>query len=156
MRKSRNRNDAVIARRLTGIVVVVLVLGMAINATGLMMPGRGESAKLAQAITMLPMLCYLAAVWTIHLAFSALARGDRGERIVAKLLVRVGTCLFLGGILRVFGEAWLTRLVLGQPWPLANFDVAAITLGTAGLFLILLARPLRDAAWMRAELDTIF
>ncbi|PJI90878.1 DUF2975 domain-containing protein [Sphingomonas koreensis] len=155
MRKKGNQRDAAIARNLTGVVLAVLALGLALNASGLVMPGGSGPAKLLQAITMLPMLCYLAAVWMIHLAFSALARGDAVERIVATLLVRVGTCMFLGGLLRVFVEPWLTRLALGRPWPWANFDVAAITLGTAGLFLILLARPLRHAAWMRAELDAI-
>jgi len=155
LRKRRSKRDAAIARNLTAMVLVVLVLGTALNATGLIMPGGSGPAKTVQSITMLPMLCYLAAVWMIHRAFAALARGDAVEQIVAKLLVRVGTCMFLGGLLRVFGEPWLTRLALDQPWPLANFDVAAITLGTAGLFLVLLARPLRHAAWMRAELDAI-
>lgn len=156
MSESRTQHDAAIARNLTALVVAVLALGMALNSSGLIMPGASASVKLVQVITMLPMLCYLAAVWTIHRAFAALSRGDAVERTVAKLLVQVGTCMFLGGILRVFAEPWLTRLVLDRPWPWANFDVAAIALGTAGLLLILLARPLRDAARMRVELDAIF
>ena len=155
MRETRSERDAAIARNLTFMVLVMLALGMVLNATGLILPGNSGPAKIVQLSGMLPMLCYLAAVWMIQRAFSALARGDAVERIVAKLIVRVGACMFLGGLLRVFGEAWLTRLALGQRWPWANFDVAAITLGTAGLFLILLARPLRHAARMRAELDTI-
>jgi len=151
----RNGRDAAIARNLTLMVLALLVLGMVLNATGLFAPDRGGTAKLLQMITMLPMLCYLAAIWMIHRAFAALARGDAVEQTVAKLLVRVGACMFLGGILRVFAEPWLTRFVLGRPWPWANFDVAAITLGVAGLLLILLARPLRHAARMRAELDGI-
>lgn len=155
MQETRNERDAAIARNLTLMVLVVLALGLALNATGLTAPERSGTAKLVQLITMLPMLCYLAAIWTIHRAFAALARGKAVERIVAKLLVQVGVLMFLGGILRVFGEPWLTRFALGQPWPWANFDAAATTLGAAGLLLILIARPLRHAARMRAELDGI-
>lgn len=155
MRGSTNERDAAIARNLTAMVLAMLVLGAVLNATGLAAPDRSGIAKLLQAITMLPVLCYFAAIWTIHRAFAALARGDAVEQAVAKLLVQLGALMFLGGILRVFGEPWLTRFVLGRPWPWANGDVAAIVLGVAGLLLILLARPLRQAARMRAELDGI-
>lgn len=150
-----NQRDAAIARNLTLMVLAALAVGMALNATGLIAPDHSGSAKLVQLITMLPMLCYLAAIWTIHRAFAALVRGCAVEQTVAKLLVQLGALMFLGGILRVFAEPWLTRFVLGRPWPWANVDVAAITLGAAGLLLILLARPLRHAARMRAELDEI-
>ncbi|HEY0624016.1 hypothetical protein [Sphingomonas sp.] len=155
MQGTRNERDAAIARNLTLAVLAVLALGMALNATGLAAPDRGGSAKLVQLITMLPMLCYLAAIWTIYRAFAALARGNAVEGVVATLLVQVGALMFLGGMLHVFAEPWLTRFALGRPWPWANFDVTAITLGAAGLLLILIARPLRHAARMRAELDGI-
>jgi hypothetical protein len=150
-----NERRAAVARNLTLIVLAALAFGMALNATGLFAPDRGGSARFVQLITMLPTLCYLAAIWTIHRAFGALARGNAVERTVAKLLVQLGALMFFGGVLRVFAEPWLTRFALGRPWPWANIDIAAITLGAVGLLLILLARPLRQAARMRAELDGI-
>ena len=151
-----SQRDAVIARNLTLVVLAALAFGIAFNASGLTAPGGSGSVKLLQLIAMLPMFCYLAAIWTIYRTFAVLARGSAVEQAVAKLLIQLGGLMFLGGLLRVFGEPWLTRLVLGRPWPWANFDVAAVALGAAGLLLILLARPLRDAARMRVELDAIF
>lgn len=155
MTGTRSEREAAIARNLTLVVLVALGLGMTLNATGLLAPDRSGSAKLVQVVTMLPMLCYLAAIWMIQRAFAALARDQAVEQVVATLLVRLGACLFVGGMLRVFGEPWLTRLVLGRPWPWANVDGAAVALGCAGLLLVLLARPVRHAARMRAELDEI-
>ena len=126
---------------------------MILNGTGLIAPDRSSSLRAVQAIATLPMLCYLAAIWTIRQAFSALSKGRAVEPVVARLLMRMGTLLFVGGLLRVFAEPLLTRMVLQRPWPVANFDIAAITLGTVGLLLFLLARPLQHAAEMRTELD---
>lgn len=144
---------ATVARHLTGLVIILIVFGMILNGTGLVAPELSQSRRAVQAITMLPMLCYLGAIWTIRRAFSALSKGRAVEKVVARLLVRMGALLFVGGLLRVFAEPLLTRLVLQRPWPVANFDIAAITLGTVGLLLFLLSRPLLHAAEMRTELD---
>lgn len=153
MNEGNYMRHAGIARHLTGLVVMLIVLALVVNGTGLMAPDRSSSLRAVQAIATLPMLCYLAAIWTIRQAFFALSKGRAVEQVVARLLMRMGTLLFVGGLLRVFAEPLLTRMVLQRPWPVANFDIAAITLGTVGLLLFLLARPLQHAAEMRTELD---
>lgn len=142
-------------RMLTILVLVALVLGLSLNATGLVDAEADETAKRLQLIGMLPTIFYLAAIWVIQRAFSAIAKGDAVEIALARLLGWLGVCLFLGGIARVFGEPWLTRLVLERPWSWVYFDVAAITLGCIGLLLVIVARPLREAARIRAELSEI-
>lgn len=151
----RSLSNARVAQALKILVLAASLLGLALNATGLIFPGPTAEARLIHLITLVPMLFYLAGVWTIHRAFAALAKGAEVSAILAGLLARIGACLFLGGLARVFGEPWLIRLALDRPWPYGNFDLAAITLGAVGLLLILLTAPLREAAAMRTELAEI-
>lgn len=143
------------ARLFAFVTLAMLVIGLVLNGTGLFAGDGDSEVRAIQAVTFLPLVCYSAAIWLIARAFGALARGEAVEMIVARLLVRLGACLFAGGALRVFGEPWLIRLIIDRPWPFANFDIAAVALAFVGLLLILLAGPLREAARMRADLDGI-
>lgn len=143
------------ARYLTLLVLTVALLGVILNNLGLLDASRGEAARIRQFAAVLPTLFYIAAIWMIQRAHVAISRGDGVEAALASLLERLGICLFLGGIARVFGQLWIIRLVLGAPASWAWFDVGAITLGSVGLLLFVLARPLRDAAKARTELAEI-
>ncbi len=143
------------ARLFAVVTLAMLIVGLVLNGTGLFAGDGDYDVQVFQVVTFLPLICYCVAIWLIARAFGALARGEAAEMIVARLLVRVGACLFAGGVLRVFGEPWLIRLILDRPWPFANFDIAAVSLAFVGLLLILLSGPLREAARMRADLDGI-
>ncbi|GAA0730247.1 DUF2975 domain-containing protein [Sphingomonas japonica] len=144
-----------IAQILTGLVLAAVTLGIALNSTGLVIGPSDTTVRYAQIVATLPALFYLVAIWTVHRALGALAKGDAVEKTLSELLARVGTCLFLGGLVRVFVEPFLMRWVSAGPWPVGNFDIGAVTLGTVGLLLVLVAGPLRDAAAMRTELGQI-
>lgn len=143
------------ARYLTLIVLTATVLGIMLNSTGLLDADRADAAEIHQLAATLPTIFFVAAIWMIQRAHAAIARGEAIEAALGALLERLGICLFLGGIARVFGQLWLIRLALGVRTSWAWFDVAAITLGCVGLLLFALARPLRDAAKVRAELAEI-
>jgi hypothetical protein len=141
------------ARYLTLLVFAFALSGLMLNSTGLL---EGDHAyRIRYLAASLPTLFYLAAIWTIQRAYAAIARGDAVETALATLLEGLGVCLFLGGIARVFGQLWIPRLILGDRTSYAWFDVAAFTLGSLGLLLFIMARPLREAAQARAELDEI-
>ncbi|WP_404336297.1 hypothetical protein AB2M62_18845 [Sphingomonas sp. MMS12-HWE2-04] len=143
------------ARYLTLLVLVVGFLGVTMNNLSLLDADCSYAVKVRRFAAMLPSLFYLAAIWMIQRAHAAIARGDAVESALATLLERLGACLFLGGIARVFGQLWIIRLALGEPASFAWFDVGAMTLGSLGLLLFILARPLRDAAKARTELAGI-
>lgn len=155
MRSSGHRGMARASFILTAAVLILLLSGAMLNATGLFAADRAVSDRMIQAVGMVPLACYCVAIGLIARAFATLARGAAVERVVARLLVRVGACLVVGGAFRVVGEPWLTRMILDRPWPYAYFDGAAVALAVLGLLLILLAGPLRDAARMRADLNGI-
>lgn len=151
-----SRLSARLAAVLTAMVLVLFALGFGLNATGMVMPGGDSVVRKMLMASVLPMLCYLAAIWMIGRAFAALAGGGAVEPVLARLMKRLGLCLFLGGIARVLVEPMLMHFTVGiGRWPFANFDGAAITLGVVGLLLFLLARSIGDAAVMRAELEAI-
>lgn len=141
------------ARYLTLLVLMVALLGVISNNLGLL--DCPYAVKIRRVAAILPTLFYIAAIWMIQRAYAAIARGDAVEAALATLLERLGLCLFLGGIARVFGQLWIIRLALGGPASWAWFDVGAMTLGSIGLLLFILARPLRDAAKARTELAEI-
>lgn len=141
------------ARYLTLMILALSVLGIMLNSIGML--DAGGAAWIRHLAAKLPMLFYVAAIWMIQRAHAAIARGDAVEAALAALLERLGICLFLGGIARVFGQLWIIRLALGVPTSLAWFDAAAVTLGCVGLLLFVLARPLREAAKARTELAEI-
>jgi hypothetical protein len=139
----------------TTMVLVLTGAGVLLNSTGLLAGEVAGSAKVRLAAGLLPTLFYLAAIGMVQRAHAAIVRGEAVEATLARLLERLGICLLLGGLARVFGEIWIVRLIAGGVSSVAWFDVAAITLGCVGLLLVLLARPLRAAGQARAELADI-
>lgn len=143
------------ARYLTAIVLALALLGVMLNSTGLFDAGIAGATKVRYLAGALPTVFFLAAIAIVQRAHAKIAGGEAVLPALGKLLERLGVCLFLGGMARVFGELLLVRLILGAQTSWAWFDVAAITLGCVGLLLLALARPLRDAAMAHAELAEI-
>ena len=105
----------------------------------------------------LPMLFYLAGIWTIRQAFAGLAEGEMFNQLLPVLLRHLGLALAGGGFTSVFLTQWLSRALLGPAsgaW--AAFDPPAITIGLVGLLMIVLADLMKRAAAMQQELDGFF
>lgn len=135
-------------------VLVLVLLAVGFNSTGLFADEVGSAAKVAQLAALLPSLFFIAAIWMVERAFHAISAGQPIEAALVALLQRLGLCLFLGGLAFVFGQPWLSNLATGTR-TLAWFDIPAITLGCLGLLMIVMARPLRQAAEAQAELAEI-
>jgi Protein of unknown function (DUF2975) len=104
----------------------------------------------------LPVIFYLAAIWSMRMATSQLANGVMFDLFFPKLLTRVGWALALGALTSVLIGPLLQRAMLGNHFGgLAAFDPAAIAVGMVGLLLAILARLLEQAANMRLELEEI-
>lgn len=144
-----------VVRYLTMIVLACALIGVMLNSTGLFDADVAEPAKARFVAATLPTLFFLLAIWMVQRAHAAIAKGKAVEPALATLLERLGICLFFGGVARVFGELLLLRLLLGVRTSWAWFDMAAMTLSCVGLLLFALARPFRDAASARAELNEI-
>lgn len=142
------------ARYATLGVLAIALLGVGMNSTGFLDPSSGEAAMVHQAAATLPSLFFIGGIWTVERAFKAIERGEAVEAALSILMMRLGFCLFAGGLAFVFAQPLLTKVILGtSPW--GWFDVPTITLGSLGLLLMVLARPLREAADVRSELDGI-
>lgn len=118
---------------------------------------RGEPdypSAFYQALIMgLPAACYLFGVWSIGQAMGQLAKGRLIQPILADALRRVGTALWLGGVLSVFVVTNVLRVIgLGNGGYL-HFDVPGMTLGMIGAALFLLGRVAEQAGRVQAELD---
>mgnify|MGYP001170499938 CR=1 FL=1 len=142
------------ARYATLVVLVCVVLAVAMNSTGLFAQEVGRAAKLQQIAALVPSVFFIAAIWMVERAFRAISDGQPLELALVALLRRMGMCLFLGGLTFVFVQPWLNKLLLGAT-PIAWFDIPAITLGCLGLLMVVMARPLREAAEAQAELGEI-
>jgi DUF2975 family protein len=99
----------------------------------------------------LPMAFYMWAIWMIRRALKSIAAGELFNRVVPKLLARVGLALFGGAVFTEFGVPLLTGLLSGRPY-VRTFEPSAVTLGVVGISLVLFAELLRRAAAMREEL----
>lgn len=141
-----------IVRYATRTVLLLSLLGVGLNATGLFDPNVETAKKIWFIAGMLPTLFFVAAIVMIDRAYTAIAEGETVETALSSLIARLGLCLFLGGIAFVFAQPLVTKVILGtSAW--AWFDVPSITIGCLGLLLMIVAHPLREAAAMRAELD---
>ena len=134
-------NSPKLARYATWSVLAIVLLGVGLNSTGLLAAERDYASAVRQVATTIPSLFFIGGIWMVERAFS-------------NLMTRLGFCLLAGGLAFVFAQPLLTKAVLGSsPW--GWFDVPAITLGCLGLLLLVLARPLREAAEARSELEEI-
>lgn len=144
-----------IVRIATLAVLAAVLLGTALNATGLFDPAVSADMKTRHLIMQLPSIFFIAAIWMVARAFHAIAAGEAVEQALANLLQRLGTCLLLGGGSFVFIQPLLLRSLTSQPAGWVWFDVPAMTLGCLGLMLFLMSSPLREAGKARAELAEI-
>lgn len=137
-------------------ILAVLLLALGVEAAiiaGADDPGAGLRFTLPYR---LPMLFYLAAIWTMRRAFAQLARGILFDRILPTLLSRVGMALAAGATASVFVTPWLLRLLDGpRRGAFAAFDPPAITIGLVGLLLVILSRLIVRAVAMQRDLDGI-
>lgn len=144
-------------RRLATVVLCVLAGALGIEV---IMASRSDDVMRDLAYLLphrLPMLFYLAGVWTIRQAFARLAKGEIFSQLLPVLLRRLGLALAGGGVASVFLTQWLWRTLLGTAsgaW--ASFDPPAIAVGLVGLLMIVLADLMKRAATMRHELDEFF
>jgi hypothetical protein len=144
-------------RRLATIVSCVLVAALGIEVI-MVFTSDDVMRDLAYLLPYrLPMLFYLAGVWTIRQAFARLAEGEMFNQLLPILLRRLGLALAGGGVASVFLTQWLWRALIGPAsgaW--ASFDPPAITVGLVGLLMMVLADLMKRAAAMRHELDGFF
>lgn len=144
-------------QRLATVLMLGFVLALGVDAA-LVLRSADVGAYLAFTVPYrLPILFYLAGVWTIRSAFARLADGEVFGHVLPILLHRLGWALALGGFASVFLAQWLSQALRGimeGPW--AAFDPAAITVGLVGALLIVLADLMRRAEAMRQELDEFF
>ena len=143
------------ARFATIAVLVCTISGLALNSTGLFSDHGGQDAQIRQVAGLIPSLCYVAAIWMVERAFRSIGRGQRIEVALGNLMQNLGLWLFLGGIAFVFVQPLLLKALTVSWGAWAWFDVPSITLGCLGLLLFVMARPLRDAATARAEIEGI-
>jgi len=147
--------DASRARLATRAVLLLTLLAIGLNSIDLFSPVVSASAKLEGIIKLFPSLFFVAGIWMVERAFKAISIGEAVEIALGDLMKRLGICLFLGGISFVFLQPLLLRLVLPNYFAVAWFDVPSITLGCLGLLLFFMARHLKDAGLLRAEMEDI-
>lgn len=144
-------------QRLATMVFCVLGVALAIEVT-MAFASDDPVRELAYLVPYrLPMLFYLAGVWTIRQTFARLAKGELFSQLLPVLLRRLGLALAGGGVASVFLTQWLWRALPGPAsgaW--ASFDPPAITIGLVGLLMIVMGDLMKRAAQMRHELDGFF
>lgn len=144
-------------RRLATLVVYVLAAALGFELVIAIASGD-TGPHLAYLVPYrLPMLFYVAGIWTIRQAFAGLAEGEMFNQLLPVLLRHLGLALAGGGVASVFLTQWLWRALRGPAggaW--AAFDPPAITIGLAGLLMIVLADLMKRAAAMQQELDGFF
>jgi hypothetical protein len=145
------RKRARLLRDLVTLPLVVLALVLTVEVLG----ATFGNYSLSALVMRLPVLFYLAAIWMVRAALASIARGELFDRVVPKLLERVGVALIAGGLANVFVVPLIWRFAFARG-TVAWYDPAAITLGVVGFALILVARLLAQAGEMRAELDAMF
>lgn len=148
--------NANVARLATRAVLVLTLLAIGFNSIGLFDSSVSASAKMEGVIKLVPSVFFIAGIWMVERAFKAISVGEAVEVALGDLLARLGLCLFLGGISFVFMQPLLLTLLLPKWFAVAWFDVPSITLGCLGLLLFFMARQLKDAGVLRAEMEEIF
>jgi hypothetical protein len=155
--------SAYLRRFVTGLLVVLCVLLLLERfsdvAIQLFMHGFGEQPlrRLAyQFVVACPDVVYLMSLWWIRQALAAFARGELYAPTIAWMLNRVGAMLAAGAFISVFLVPAAARMLGFDPGYWIAFDVSALVLGAIGLSLEIIARVLRSASELQAELDEIF
>ena len=128
-------------------VLTVLLLGNIV-----LQGGRYADAV---AILYLPMVLYMWAIWLIRDTLKAISAGAIFDRILPKLIFRIGVALFGGALFTVFGIPLLTALVWDKPY-ISTFEPSPITLGIVGAALVLFAQLFERATEMQDEIESFF
>jgi len=103
-----------------------------------------------------PDVFYLLALWGIRQALAEFARGELYAPAVTRMLDRVGVMLVAGAFAKVLLVPGAARLLGFGPGYWVAFDVSGLVLAAVGLALTVIARVLKQASRMQAELDGIF
>lgn len=144
-----------LARLATRSVLLLTLFAIGLNSIGFFYPDVPTSIKIEMAITLLPSVFFVAGIWMVELAFKAISVGETVEAALSNLMTRLGLCLFFGGVSFVFLQPLLLTLMLPDWFAVAWFDVPSITLGCLGLLLFFMARQLKEAGLLRAEMEEI-
>jgi hypothetical protein len=164
------RNDAYFVRRarqfrvVAGIVMALIVAMMALTLFVLCLRASvfGAAAIQRIALSWLPSLFYLWAIWTVRQLFGALAaEGPVFRPLLASAMTRIGGALLLGAATTIATAPIILALTVRRGMgSFAIFNVPALTIGTVGLALIATAYLLRlairiqdEAAALRQELE---
>lgn len=150
-------------RFVTGLLIVLCVLLVLerFSPVSIQLSSEGFSGvplrRLAyQLVAACPEVFYLLSLWWIRQALAAFARGDLYAPTITAMLDRVGTALAAGAFISVFLVPGAARMLgFGLGYWLA-LDVSGLVLGAIGLSLTVIARVLRYASELQAELDEIF
>ncbi len=147
------------SRWLAGLAMVtfcVLTLVIVADATMAALAPRPAIALAFLLAFRMPMPFYLFALWTMRRAFVRIATGELFSVVLPTSLTRLGLALAGGAIAAVFVSPLSLRLMGGyRHGAYAAFDPSAITIGLAGLFLVMLSRLFARAVMMQRELDEI-
>lgn len=109
-----------------------------------------------QAVSFVPELMFILALWWVRDALSAFARGEWFTSNIARMLDRVGIVLACGAFVRIFLVPGACRLLGLDAGYWIAFDASALVLGSIGLALRAIAGVLRRASAIQSELDEIF
>ena len=113
-------------------------------------PHFAASIAVGVAIYYLPMAFYMWAIWMIREALRVIAQGELFDRVVPRLLARVGMALFCGAVFKEVG-APLLAVISGHPH-FQTFEPSGVTIGVVGASLALFAQLLRRATDIHEEL----
>ena len=144
-----------LARLATRSVLLLTLFAIGLNSIDFFYPDVPVSIKIEKTITLLPSVFYVAGIWMVERAFKAISVGETVEVALGNLMTRLGLCLFFGGVSFVFLQPLLLTLMLPEWFAVAWFDVPSITLGCLGLLLFFMARQLKEAGLLRAEMEEI-
>lgn len=157
------QSSAKLRRILSGLLVALalLVVLERFGAMALEFVLDGLDASSLQRFTLacvstLPEGLYLAGLWWIRQALAEFAAGKPYSSTTERMIDRVGTMLAAGALVSVLLVPGISRALGSGPGYLIAHDVAAVVLGATGLALKVIARVLRRAADIQAELDEIF
>lgn len=137
-----------LARAILGVLVILMLVPVTIVVA--VLAGRYHLGDVI--VRQLPMIFYVAALWSIRGALNEYARGGSLSDRAGRSIQAVGMSLFLGGLTSVFVVPTILLAIHGHG-SFALFDVSAITLGAVGLSLVVIGRLLGDAEAARRELE---
>lgn len=142
--------------RLATMTFCVITLVIVTEAAMVAIAPRSAAALAFLLAFRAPVPFYLYALWTMRLAFGRIAGGEVFSTVLPSSLTRLGLALALGATATVFVSPLALRLMGGyRHGAYAAFDPSAITIGLAGLFLVILSRLFSRAVMLQNELDEI-